>query len=92
MVLDITEMEIHSKKQKRKTRIVNVYGNKLGEGQIWQGSEQRTRQTIQDILWQPIIKRQVLIVEDINAHSLMWNPHCNMRKNAGLLEELIESY
>lgn len=29
---------------------------------------------------------------DMNAHSPMWNPHCNMRRNAGPLEELIESY
>ena len=49
MVLDITEGEIHAKGRKRKTRIVNVYDNKLGEEQTWQGSEQRVRQAIQDI-------------------------------------------
>lgn len=31
MVLDITKREILAKKQKRKTRIFNVYDNKLGE-------------------------------------------------------------
>lgn len=35
MVLDITEGEIHAKGRERKIRIVNVYDNKLGEGQTW---------------------------------------------------------
>lgn len=43
IVLDITKREILAKKQKRKTRIFNVYDNKLGEGQTWQGLEQEIR-------------------------------------------------
>ncbi len=35
MVVNITEGDIHGRGQKRKTRIVNVYDSKLGEGQIW---------------------------------------------------------
>lgn len=31
MVLDITKKEIHNKEKKRKTRIVNIYDNKLGK-------------------------------------------------------------
>ena len=31
MVLDITKGEIHAKEQKRKTKIVNIYDNKLWE-------------------------------------------------------------
>lgn len=42
--------------------------------------------------WELIIKGRVLILGDMNAHSPMWNPHCQTRKNAGPLEELIESY
>lgn len=34
----------------------------------------------------------MLIPGDMNAHSPMWNPHCQTEKNAGPLEELIESY
>lgn len=33
MVLDITEGEIHTKGRKKRTRIVNIYDNKLGRGQ-----------------------------------------------------------
>lgn len=49
MVLDITEREIHTKGWQRKTRIVNIYDNKLEEGQTWQGSERRIRRAIQNI-------------------------------------------
>ena len=33
MVLDITEGQIHRKSRRRKTRIVNIYNNKLGKRQ-----------------------------------------------------------
>lgn len=28
----------------------------------------------------------------MNAHSMIWNPHCRQKQNAGPLEELIETY
>lgn len=34
----------------------------------------------------------MLILRDTNAHSPIWNPHYQRRKNSGLLEELIERY
>lgn len=52
MVLDITEEDIHVRGQKRKTRIVNIYDNKLEEGQTWQGPETRIRRAIEDFPWQ----------------------------------------
>lgn len=39
IVLDITEGDIHGRGQRRKTRIINVDDNKLGEGQTCQGPE-----------------------------------------------------
>lgn len=35
MVLDITDGKIYGKRKKKKTRIVNIYDNKLEERQIW---------------------------------------------------------
>ena len=29
---------------------------------------------------------------DINAHSLIWNPHCQRRQNATILEDFIEQF
>ena len=39
-----------------------------------------------------VIRGQVLIAGDMNAHSPMWNLCCHQRQNAGPLEELIERY
>lgn len=68
MVLDIMEGYIYARSQK-KTKIVNIYDNKVGKRQIWQGSELRIQQAIKDFSWQAIIKRQILIVGDINTYS-----------------------
>lgn len=38
------------------------------------------------------MKHRVLIVGDMNVHSPIWNPHCHQRKNAGPLEDFIDSY
>lgn len=76
MVLDITKGQIYTKGWRRKTRIVNIYDNKLGKIQIWEGPDRRVRRAIQDILWESIIKRQMLILGDMNAYSSIWNPHC----------------
>ncbi len=92
MVLDLKEPYRESGKRPRRTRIVNLYDNKLGEGYPWQGTSIRVQRAIQDMGWRSIIRGRVLIVGDINAHSTMWNPHCRQPKNAGPLEELIEGF
>lgn len=55
MVLDIMEGYIYARSQK-KTKIVNIYDNKVGKRQIWQGSELRIQQAIKDFSWQAICK------------------------------------
>ena len=92
MVLDIRECNPVSRKYSRRTRVVNLYDNKIGSGCIWQGSNSTIRQAIQDICWSLVIRGRVLIVGDMNAHSSIWNPHCQQNVNAGPLEEIIESY
>lgn len=42
--------------------------------------------------WTLIIRGRVLIFGNINAHNIMWNPQSQQSKNAGLLEELIQSF
>lgn len=34
----------------------------------------------------------MLIIGDMNTHSPIWNPYCYTKKNAGPLEEPIDSY
>ena len=55
----------------KKIRIVNLYNNKVGKNQPWQGSNALIYQAIENILWKSIIQRQVLIVGDMNTHSMI---------------------
>ena len=90
--LDIKELDLQSGKRLRKTRVVNLYDNKIGKRQPWEGFCPTPRRAIQDICWRPVIRGRVLIVGDVNAYSSMWNPHCRQKQNVGLLEKLIEKY
>ncbi len=92
MVFDIRELRPQSRRYLRRTRVVNLYDNKVGRDQLWQGPNAPVRRAIQDIPWGLVIRGRVLIVGDMNAHSNMWNPHCRQKQNAGLLEEIIETY
>ena len=69
LVLDIKELYPVSRKILRKTRVVNLYDNKVGRGQVWEGSDPSIRRAIQDLSWRNIIKGRVLIIGDMNAHS-----------------------
>ncbi len=90
--MDLKESYQKSGKRPRRTKIVNLYDNKLEEGYPWQGTSIRVQRVIQDMEWKSIIRERVLIVGDINAHNTIWNPHCRQPKNAGSLEELIEGF
>ena len=92
LVLDIKELYPKTARVLRRTRIVNLYDNIIGEGHTWQGSSPVVRRAIQDIRWNTILRGRVLLLGDINAHSPSWNSHCNRRQNEGPLEELIETY
>ncbi len=92
IVLDIRERNPSSEKYSRRTRVVNLYNSKIGNGCVWQVYSSIIRRAIQDISWGLIMQEQVLILGDINVYSFMWNLHCRQSIKAGLLEELIESY
>ncbi len=92
IVLDIRELNSVSGEYSRKTRVVNLYDNKIGNGCVWQGSSSTICRAIQDIPWKQVIQGQVLIIGDMNVHSSIWNPHCIQNVNAGPFEELIKSY
>ena len=49
VVLDIRELDPQSRQCLRRTRVVNLYGNKIGKGQLWEGSCLTVRRAIQDI-------------------------------------------
>ena len=51
LVLDIKELHLRSGKALRMTRVVNLYNNKVGRGQFWEGSSPTVRRTMDDISW-----------------------------------------
>ena len=55
-VLDIKELHPLSGKVLRKTRVVNLYDNKVDRGQLWEGPTTLVRRVIQDIPWNLIIR------------------------------------
>lgn len=79
IVLDIMELETILGRYKKKTKVVYIYDNKVGKGQRWQGFNPRRKRVLEDINWQSVIKYQVLIMEKINIHSIIWNPNCHKR-------------
>ena len=76
----------------RKIRVVNAYDNQVGRDCIGDGGISRTKKALEDINWGPVIRGQVLITGNMNAHSPVWNPHCYQRQNASVLEDIIDHY
>ena len=90
-VLDVWELDSQGKK-KRRTRIVNVYDNWVGEGHPWSGTSSLRRRAIDDVNWDAIITNRTLLLGDFNAHSPYWNPACQHRQRADRLEFIIDQY
>ncbi|POS88401.1 hypothetical protein EPUL_000062 [Erysiphe pulchra] len=89
--IDIWELDSQQKK-KRKTRLVNVYDNWVGEGQVFCGDRPERRRAIDDIDWKNVIKGRSIILGDFNAHSPYLNPACRHRQRADQLETIIDDY
>ena len=92
ILLEIWELDQQSKKPGRKTRALNVYDNRVGQGCTWSGGNPCIRRALQDVKWEPIIRGRFLMAGDVNAHSPVWNPHCRRRQNSAILEDLIERF
>ncbi|KAI0998334.1 hypothetical protein K3495_g9861 [Podosphaera aphanis] len=90
-VLDIWELD-SNKKKKRKTRLVNVYDNWVGEGMPWSGPSNRRRRAIDDMSWDSVIENRTILLGDFNTHSPYWNPARQHRQRADGLESIIKRY
>ncbi len=53
--LDIKEIHPQTEKRLRKTRVINLYDNKIGRGQLWEGSSPTPQRAIEDISWSSIM-------------------------------------
>ena len=52
--LDRKEIDGKPQKHIRKTRVVNLYDNRIGKGQVWEGSSPAVRRVIQNIPWRSV--------------------------------------
>ena len=92
VLLEIRDLDQQTKRPERKTRVLNVYNNRVGQGCTWSENNSRVRRALEDIEWEPIIRGRFLMAGDVNAHSLVWNSHCHRRQNATSLEDIIEQF
>lgn len=70
-VFHVKDLHPISQRVLRRTKVVNIYDNKVGRGQLWEGSSPTLRQAIQDMSWREIIQGRVLIIGDMNAYNIM---------------------
>ena len=55
-LLEIRDLDQQSKWPGRKTRVLNVYNNRFGQGCTWAGNTLQVRQALEDIKWKLIIQ------------------------------------
>jgi hypothetical protein len=92
LVLDIWDIQPVIKTKKRRTRLINVYDNRIGLGTCYKGDAERTWRAIEDIQWQPLLRGRAVLLGDFNAQSPIWDPFITQRKEAGPLETIIEDF
>ncbi len=67
--LKIRDLGQRSKRPGRKTRVLNVYDNRVGQGCTWIGNTPRVRRVLEDIKWNSVIQGRFLMAGDINTYS-----------------------
>jgi len=92
LVLDIWDIQPVTKTKKRRTRLINVYDNRIGLGTCYKGDAERTWRAIEDIQWQPLLRGRAVLLGDFNAQSPLWDPFIIQRKEAGSLETIIKDF
>ena len=92
ILLEIRDLDQQSRRPGRKTQVINIYDNQVGQGCTWTGNTPRVRQALEDIKWESVIKGRFLMAGDINADSLVWNSHCHRKQNATIFEDVIEQF
>ncbi len=80
LALDIRDIDSRTNKPARRMRVVNSYDNRVKQGCTWEGGTPQNRRALEDILWDQVIWGRVLLLGDMNAHSPIWNSHCQRRK------------
>lgn len=65
-------------------RIINAYFQKVGR-------EGRARPA-EEAEWDDLLSEKCIVAGDFNAHSPVWNPRCERRRDHQFLEDLIDTH
>jgi ribonuclease HI len=77
---------------RRRTRLINIYDNRIGLGTCYLGDSERTWRAIEDLQWQSLLRGRAVLLGDFNAHSPTWNPLIAQKRDAESLERIIEEF
>ena len=92
LAIDIWDLQQDTRTRKRRTRLINIYDNRIGLGTCYQSDANRSWRAIEDITWNTLLRGRAVLLGDFNAHSPAWNPLISRRIDAGPLEQLIKDY
>jgi Endonuclease-reverse transcriptase len=92
LALDIWDLHQYSQKKARRTRLISCYDNRIGLNTLYQGDIDSNRRAIDDIDWDTLIQGRAILLGDFNAYSSYWNPLTDRRKDANLLEAIIDKF
>jgi hypothetical protein len=53
---------------------------------------QNSERALEDAKWEELLEGRTVVVGDFNAYCQMWNPRTGGRRNAAVLETLIENF
>ena len=92
LTINVRKINSRIKRSDRRTRVMNAYDIIIEVDHIWQRFSSRVRRALQDMKWQATLQRRMLLIDDLNAHSQVWNSECERRLNAAQLKNLIEKH
>jgi hypothetical protein len=69
LALDVWDTHRETKAKRRRTRLINVYDNRIGPETCYEGDYNYSRRAIKDISWDVLLRGRVVLLGDFNAHS-----------------------
>lgn len=85
-------MDDQFEKSVRQTMVVNIYNNQVGQECMWEGDPSQNRRVLENIMWDRVIQRWVILLDYVNAHSPVWNQLCPKKPNTKFFEDLIKKF
>jgi len=69
IALDIWELHPKTKAKRRRTRLINIYDNRIGRGTCYEKEANYIWRVIKEISWNILLRGRVVLLGDFNAYS-----------------------